>query len=61
MIVYKKKNVQIVLQSFDSRFTGVLVGVAIFVMVIYRQAANTVAVAERQIYVYFKFKLSTFQ
>ena len=60
MIAFKKENQQIAQQSFDSRFTGVEAGADIFIMVMYRYAANTVAVAERQIRFYFKFERSTY-
>ena len=52
---------QIAQQYFDSRYTGVVVGAAIFVTVMYRHAANTVAVSEHQILFYFKFERFTFQ
>ena len=59
--MFKTENMHIAQQSFDSRFTGVEADAAIFIMVMYRHAANTVAVAERQIPFDFKFERSTFQ
>ena len=59
-----KKDVHIAQQYFNSRFTDVEAGTAIFIVVMYWHAANTVvvmAVAECQITFYFKFKRSTFQ
>ena len=61
MNVFKNDNVKIAQQSFVSRFTGVVVGGAIFVMVMYRHAANTVAVGKRHNIFYFKFERSTDQ
>ena len=61
MTVFKKENVQMAQQSFDSRFTGVVAGADIFIMVNYRQADNTVAVAERQITFYLKSEHFKFQ